>query len=267
MGEHRAGERESLDSQQSRAAIEALERDGFVHLPGVLGSDEVAQLRSGIDRIYEDSAFESNRYNDHIVVRLFETHRVFEEMLTREPIISLVEAALGEDCHLIAENALRNSRKHRIADFHVDDLLIFPVADGMERHDPRLTLPLHVLGVQIPLTDVEAVEFGPTQYVPGSQNSGRHPNDGLCPSFEGRGPTTIFARAGDIYLHNGQCWHRGAPNVSPRTRYLFQLTYARRWVSQRFYPFVNYRVPAHVVEGADERRRRVLGMHPMGDYG
>ncbi|MCA9002000.1 MAG: hypothetical protein KDB61_08760, partial [Planctomycetes bacterium] len=69
------------------------------------------------------------------------------------------------------------------------------------------------------------------------------------------------------YLHNGQCWHRGSPNRSDRTRYMFQLSYAKRWVSQRFHPFVNYELPARVVARADERRRRVLGMHPMGDYG
>jgi len=31
------------------------------------------------------------------------------------------------------------------------------------------------------------------------------------------------------------------PGVSDRRRYLLQLAYGMRWVSQRFYPFVNYR--------------------------
>ena len=245
----------------------SLHRDGYVHLPGVLDPAEVVALKNGIDSVYDDPRFESNRYNDYIAVRLFEVSTAFEEMLTREPIFSLVEAVLGADCHLIAQNALRNSKHHKIADFHVDDRLIFPTSEGMDRHDPRLILPIHVLGVQIPLTDTNGIEFGPTQYVPGSHTSGRQPNHPTEPTFEGRVPETVFARAGDIYLHNGQCWHRGAPNQSNRTRYLFQLSYAQRWVSQRFHPFVNYQLPPDVIARADERRRRVLGLHPMGDYG
>jgi ectoine hydroxylase-related dioxygenase (phytanoyl-CoA dioxygenase family) len=188
-------------------------------------------------------------------------------MLTREPIISLVESVLGADCHLIAENALRTGPQHRIADFHVDDRLIFPTTQGMDRHDPNRTLPVHILGIQIPLTNLESMEFGPTQYVPGSHMSGRHPNHPIEPSFEGRGPKTLLMQASEIYLHSGQCWHRASPNQSKRTRYLFQLTYAQRWVSQCFHPFVNYQLPEPVIARADERRRRVLGLHPMGDYG
>ena len=69
------------------------------------------------------------------------------------------------------------------------------------------------------------------------------------------------------YLHNGQCWHRGAPNTSNRTRYLLQLAYGMRFISQRFYPFVNYHLPQHVFDRADDRCKRVLGFHPKGAYG
>jgi hypothetical protein len=40
-----------------------------------------------------------------------------------------------------------------------------------------------------------------------------------------------------------------------------------RWVSQRFYPFMNYQLPQHVLDNADEQRKRVLGFHPQGAYG
>ena len=45
------------------------------------------------------------------------------------------------------------------------------------------------------------------------------------------------------------------------------MAFSARWVSQRFYPFVNYRLPEHVLARADDRRRRVLGFHPKGAYG
>jgi hypothetical protein len=38
-------------------------------------------------------------------------------------------------------------------------------------------------------------------------------------------------------------------------------------IAQRFYPFLNYCMPDHVLEGAGERLLRVLGKHPSGPYG
>jgi ectoine hydroxylase-related dioxygenase (phytanoyl-CoA dioxygenase family) len=243
--------------------------DGFLHVPDVLSTREVEELKAGVDTVFSDEQWRDNGnlYNDFIAVRLFEVALIFEQMLTREPIISLVESILGSDCHLIAQNVVRNAPGQAIDHFHVDDLLIFPIGAGMERHDARLTIPVFILTVQIPLTDITSLEYGPSQYIPGSHYSGRQPDDLHKPSFEGRQPVSLFCRAGDIYLHNGQCWHRGAPNTSCRTRYLFQLSYGMRWVSQRFYPFVNYRLPPEILERSDERRRRVLGVHPRGAYG
>jgi ectoine hydroxylase-related dioxygenase (phytanoyl-CoA dioxygenase family) len=78
---------------------------------------------------------------------------------------------------------------------------------------------------------------------------------------------SILAKAGDAYLFNNQVWHRGAPNVSDRVRYLGGVTYSKRFVSQKLYPFIDYRMPEHVWEGADERLQRLLGRHKPGAYG
>jgi ectoine hydroxylase-related dioxygenase (phytanoyl-CoA dioxygenase family) len=242
-------------------------RDGFLRIPGVLAPEEIAELRADVDRVFEDDRFQDNRYNEYVAVRLFETAPIFGEMLTREPIIGLVESILGSDCHLVAENVVRNKPGQAIDVFHVDDLVIAPLPDEIPRHDPRVTLPIFILTVQIPLTDIPSMEYGPTEYMSGSHYSGRHPNDPKNPIFEGRDPIPVLCKAGDIYLHNGQCWHRGAPNTSTQTRYLFQLAYGQRWVSQRFYPFVNYVMPQEILDRADERRKRVLGVHPRGAYG
>ncbi len=260
---------ERFSAGQQTAILEQFARDGFALIPGVLAPDEVAALKERIDRAFEDESLRAthNRYSDFILVRLFELDPLFQEMLTREPIISLVEDVLGDSCHLIAQNVVRNKTGQAIDSFHADDLVILPVPEGVARHDPRLRMPIFILTVQIALTDIPSDEYGPTQFVPGSHYSGRQPNDKRNPSFEGRGPVSVHARAGDIYLHNGQCWHRGHPNTSSRTRYLLQQAYGQRWVSQRFYPFLNYQMPPHVIERADERGLRVLGKHPKGAYG
>jgi ectoine hydroxylase-related dioxygenase (phytanoyl-CoA dioxygenase family) len=244
-------------------------RDGFLHVPGVLSAGEVADLKAGIDAVFTDPQWRErgNIYNDFIALRLFETGRLFEEMLTREPIIGLMESLLGDDCHLIAQNAMRNAPGQAIDMFHVDDSLLLPIGEGMERHDARLTMPVLIINVMFPLTEIPSIEYGPTQYVPGSHYSGRHPDDLQAPNFEGRAPVSIFCRPGDMYFFNNQGWHRGAPNTSTRTRTIFGMVFGRRCMAQRFYPYMNYQLPQHIIDHADERRKRVLGFHAFGAYG
>ncbi|MFJ3975173.1 hypothetical protein [Streptomyces sp. NPDC090021] len=43
--------------------------------------------------------------------------------------------------------------------------------------------------------------------------------------------------------------------------------YGRRFISQRFYPFIGYRLPDGVLEGASVRLARFLGRHDKGPYG
>ncbi|MEY3773472.1 MAG: hypothetical protein RLZZ129_252, partial [Verrucomicrobiota bacterium] len=63
-------------------------------------------------------------------------------------------------------------------------------------------------------------------------------------------------------------WHRGGPNVSKgRIRWVIQTPFARRWVAQRFWPFVNYHLPEEVIARATPRRKRLLGFHGIGAYG
>ena len=259
---------EPFTDERTEQLIADFNRDGYVHIPNVLSKEETAGLRAAVDEVFADPCWnDHNNLYGFVAVRLFETSPLFEAMLTREPIISLVEKILGDTCHIVAQNLVRNEPGKAIDWFHVDDLLVFPLPPEIPRFDPRITMPVHILTVQLPLTDVPSLEYGPSEYVPGSHYSGREPNDGHNPVFEGKTATPVFCNAGDIYLHNGQCWHRGAPNQSDRTRYLFQLSYSRRWVSQRFYPVVNYELPQEIYNRSDERRRRVLGFHPKGAYG
>lgn len=260
---------EPFSPEETATRLDQFHRDGFLFLPGVLTDREVAGLRDRIDGAFanENLRETDHRYGDYIMVRMFELDPMFQDMLTREPILSLVEAVLGPDCHLIAQNVVRNAPGQALDRFHADDLVYFPVAADMSRHDPRLRMPVFIMTVQILLSEVPAVEYGPTQYVPTSHYSGRQPEDPFNPTFEGHGAVSMLGKAGDLYLHNGQCWHRGHPNDSDQTRYLLQLAFGQRWVAQRFYPFLNYRMPEHVIDRASERCLRVLGKHPKGAYG
>jgi ectoine hydroxylase-related dioxygenase (phytanoyl-CoA dioxygenase family) len=257
--------------EKNRALADEFLREGCLLVPDVLTSDEVAALKEKVDRVFADPVAKTTDtlYGEWIAVRLFEWDTMFRDMLVREPIITLMETIVGKDCHVIANNFVRNPPGQAIDGFHVDipDLLWSPMPDDMPRFDARLNFPCYVLNVQIPLTDLESDDYGPTQFVPRSHYSGRQPSDPKNPTFEGKGATSIHCKAGDIYLQHSQVWHRGAPNKSDRTRYLLQQAYSRRFVAQKFYPFLNYKMPEHVIQGASERLLRVLGKHPKGPYG
>lgn len=241
-------------------------RDGFVMLPGALSAEEARRLRDGVAEAHRAPCPTGNptRFHRH---QMFRRGPEFEAMLDREPAVDVVEAVLGGDCHVIANNTVYTGPNSGIDRWHVDETVLFPVPEGV-RLDPRIEMPCHIVTAQYYLDDVP-LELGPTQVVPGSQRSGRLP-----PSTEeelvwdGRGYETLVARAGDCLLLNGQTWHRGATNLTTdRHRHVLQVTYGRRFIAQRFYPFVNHVIPQEILDRATPRRLRLLGMHEHGPYG
>jgi hypothetical protein len=222
------------------ADIAAFFREGFLHIPGVFTPDEVTALRAKTDACFEDREtidpkFVSSVYGAFVLRRGAEYDPLFASLIERSEIQAVVSAALGPQPAFNALNVIRNEPGQAISLWHVDDVLELPLPDDIPRFDARIRLPVLWLTVQLALSDIETLEHGPTQFVPGSHYSGRRPpKDEENPSFEGRGPVPVFCKGGDIYLTNHQCWHRGAPNLSDRTRYVLQLQYATRWADRRF---------------------------------
>ncbi|HXG25160.1 MAG TPA: phytanoyl-CoA dioxygenase family protein, partial [Chthonomonadales bacterium] len=195
----------------------------------------------------------------------------FEAVIDNPRIIDLVEAILGANCHLIANSALRTGPSDGISSWHADEEVRFPRPKGVPL-DPRIPVPCFVLNFNYYLCDVDE-EIGPTQFIPGSHRSGRQPDpedmdsDGN-PVYEGRGVASALGPAGTAVMWHDQVWHRGAKNRSKdRSRYVLQTPYGRRWIAQRFYPFINFHMPEEILERANPRRKRLLGVHETGPYG
>jgi len=276
MAEERTLPAEPLASDAMKYVLEDFYENGAAIVRSVLSSEECGRIITRLDEIFAEPYFmqmrnvEDPRQNGKapiVIHRLFECDLMFRDLLVREPIISIAERVLGEHCHCIAQGCILNRKDLGINRFHIDDGVEFPITPEMERHDPRLQMPVLRMSVQIALTDQDDVKYGPSQFVPGSHYSGRQPDNSEHPTFEGKSPISLLMKAGDLYLLNGQTWHRGAPNQSDRVRYLFHQVYGQRFVAQRFWPYLNYRMPDYVLEGADERLLRILGKHPEMAYG
>ena len=268
---------EPFSAEETARLIDQFNRDGYCHLGPVLSPEEAEALLEAMARKVNDPRMAEDQPGDHRrgvqnLMRMFEYDITFRDLIVREPFASLAEAILGEDCHCLAQNSLYKSPDSEgEADgpggWHVDDLVHFPLPPDVPHHDARLPMPCFVLQIFTPLTDLESIQYGPTQVVPGSQYAGRRPDEQDHPTFAGRGPVSLLARAGEAYAFNNQIWHRGAPNASDRARFLGGVTYSKRFIAQRCYPFVDYQMPEHVWEGAGPRLQRLLGRHKKGAYG
>jgi hypothetical protein len=68
-------------------------------------------------------------------------------------------------------------------------------------------------------------------------------------------------------MFNNQVWHHGAVNRSERTRSMTQVSYGRRLIGHKYFPFMNYQMPEHIYADANPRLKRLLGFLPTGPYG
>ena len=269
----RAGER--FTDGEAKEIVARFQQDGYCDFGPVLEADEVDALREDMQRKWDDPRMhepERDQIRGSSLMRMFEYSTAFRDLIVREPFASLAEAILGEDCHCMSQNALftvpdTEAECDGPGGWHIDDLIHFPLPPEIPRHDPAVPLPCFVMQIFTPLTDVEELKYGPTQVVPGSHFAGRRPEEQDHPAFDDNGPHSFLTQKTHAYMFNNQMWHRGAPNASDRQRLMGGVTYSRRFVSQKFYPFIDYRMPDHVWEGASPRLQRMLGRHEKGAYG
>lgn len=211
-------------------------REGCAIIPNILSAAEVAALRAKTDEfaLNPDPQSKHTSYADTTFVLRYchEIDPLFQAMTTHPAILPIVAAVLGAKAKFNAMNVIRNAQGQAISRWHVDDVLEFPLPPEIPRFDARIRMPVLWMTVQVALSDIDEEAHGPTQYVPTSHYSGRKPEESL--EFDGHRPKSVFCKAGDIYLTNHQTWHRGAPNLSERVRYIMQIQYAQHWADRRF---------------------------------
>ena len=254
--------------------LATFQRDGFLVLPAALPLEQTKELRTAVEQVFLIPNEEAANFEMHDSwrPRMFEHGRIFEELIDCNGIIDLIDAILGSDSHLIAMSAMSTIAGAEVLTWHVDETVRFPRPRDVILNS-AVVIPCFVVNVGYYLCDVDE-DLGPTQFVPGSQRSGRSPEaaDFDCdgnPLFEGRGVVSATGQMGTAVLWNDQVWHRGGPHRAGKEqrRLVQQASYGRRFIAQRFYPFINYRLPETILTRANQRRKRLLGLHAQGAYG
>ena len=160
--------------------------NGWVHLGNILNSLEINSLIEILNSRIHDKRVILDEECDYTrgvsSMRMFEYNKAFLDLLTRQPIIGFVEEILGNDCHLIAQNALFTRIGEGIIKWHIDDHLFFP----FDLHEYE-KIPCYSLNVMIPLTDIEEINHGPTQVIQRSHVSGKIPPKGaINPTYNNK---------------------------------------------------------------------------------
>ena len=249
--------------------VRALEEEGYVYLPGVLDDREITALRTAMDGLDEIAANydrhdtpESSGHLNKSINNAFNRDIHFLPYLDRPGVIEIEEAVHGGDCHVIGMTAWMTGPGRLDQTLHPDWLPV-PLPQDIAA-DPRVKIPIFITTAHYYLDDLYEA-LGPTQFVPGSHRSGRSPEGNE--SWQGATGQNILCQAGDVVVFRSEVWHRGTANTSNQTRYLLQVHYAKRMITQKFPPYLNkFQFDEEILARATPRQRRLLGDHVQSNY-
>ena len=194
-----------------------LERDGFVHLQGVLDADDVARLAILSLQSVDDHAFSEDlvRSREGVPVKLLyplDKYRDFVPVLGSHPVRAIVDALLPVEDSVLAW----------------EDVLIKPPSTGVEVGvhqdiglDPTRDT-VHSLGISL-----NGDRDNPVYFLPGSHRLGpltrtsvealwRDCRDQFRP---------VATQPGDVVIHNVHVLHYSEANLSPQPRVTWYLEF------------------------------------------
>ena len=249
--------------------VSTMEEQGYAYFPGALGANEVAELRRAIEALTpikesfnryttpEAGGFLSKHVNN-----VFNRDRTFLRYTDYPEVIDLAEALHGDDCHIIGMTGWMTGGGRPDQQLHCD-WLPFPLPEHVLA-DPQVRMPFFITTAHYYLNEMYE-ELGPTKLVPGSHRSGHRP-DGET-TWKGRGEQSVLCQAGDVVMFRCEVWHRGTANRSDETRYLLQVHYAQRMITQKFPPYLGrFRFDPDILALATPRQLRLLGDHAQSNY-
>ena len=150
------------------AAVESLQSDGYVVLHGVFVGEELAALRSDVERVFAD--YPPDERGDPpeeaapFRYEMLNRSSLVQQAIGNPRILETIEPLLGEDCHVIANTAWRQEYR---ATTDISDASGTSTADPTSRRDPsvpwdpRIPYPVFAIAAHLYLWDCP-IEAGPT---------------------------------------------------------------------------------------------------------
>lgn len=233
-------------AQTNGGTVEAIERDGFAIVSGVITAAQIDELRTSLERcIREDLERWSGReyVNANMVMNLMTRGDAFVELLENDVLHGVLTPLLSETCIIYAytSSSMPPGGTNYSRRIHVDC--------------PRF-IPDYVTNVGITLAlDDFTDRNGAMEVLPGSHRLPEPPSEH---EFEARA-VRVYPRAGEAIVFNARLWHRGGTNRSATYRHAVTMNVCRSYMRQQFdFPRM---VGEDVVARLGERGRRFLGFN------
>jgi ectoine hydroxylase-related dioxygenase (phytanoyl-CoA dioxygenase family) len=220
-----------------------LDEDGFFVVENVFSPEEVAEMRSEIDRLSGIEG-EFGGHEVHIepgaprLSNLFNKSPAFDRLLTCAPTLAAAAYLLGEIrvYSLNARNPLKGEGQQMLhsdvprtspTDWRVVNSMV--VLDDMdEMNGATRVVPGSHKWVPINVPDVNMAEVEKIEVRP--EDQAIMPRDPMAPHPQ---EIKIIAKAGSVAVINGHIWHGGTKNESGRPRHLLHLAIGRRDLPQQ----------------------------------
>ena len=166
---------EKVSDEQIEAWANQFNREGCLFLRNILPPDWTAELRADLEfALKENPNGQNNKsHRAHLAHRLFETSAANLRLFDMEPMISLAEAIIGPDCHVIHNNSFISPPGGGLDGWHQDDRPHYIVTEG--EAPTNVHLPVLFFTANFYLTDVTEVEHGGTETIPRSHLFGASP--------------------------------------------------------------------------------------------
>jgi ectoine hydroxylase-related dioxygenase (phytanoyl-CoA dioxygenase family) len=223
---------------------------GYVVLEGLLEPERADDLYSAFDDLplggspssVPGAAPGRLQANERALVR----DPRFLDVVTEPVLLEAVEAALGDDVHLLAYEAIEippggGKQRDWHSDFH------FPTE-----------APL-VVNVGIYLQDM-ADERGPLYVVPGSHLWNREPSEAEVEA-KVPGEVKLSLVRGSAVVFHGRLWHTGSRNASAAPRRALFPYFGQKWIN-RMDDFYRLPLPDTILGSDDPVLRRLFGLEP-----
>jgi ectoine hydroxylase-related dioxygenase (phytanoyl-CoA dioxygenase family) len=200
---------------------DALDRDGFLPLPGILTAQQIAAFRTRLDELLaqegDDAGKEvhqeagTDRLSD-----LVNKGAIFEVCFTHPRVLAAIAHVLRGDLKLSSLNARSALPGQGLQALH---------ADWGRAVEPGEYMVCNSIWLLDDFTEIN----GATRVVPGSQRSGALPRDVMPdPRAEHPDEIKLLALAGTVVVFNSHTWHGGTLNASDRPRRALHSYFCRR---------------------------------------
>ena len=205
---------------QVRVAYEALTRDGYVVLDGLLEPERVRGLQNEFSKAY--AAYHEDREardtlevgNRRFMLSVGLSGKFADRAVYAHPmVLAVVREVLDAEAILESFGAVLSLSGAERQHVHRDGSVLFNLAIST-------VLPAHALNFALPLIDMNE-EHGTTALWPGSHRWQRHDAEAS--------PEIPIVPTGSGVLWDFRTYHSGTPNRSALHRPMIYATYARRW--------------------------------------